>query len=84
MATRCLKYQRKSLRQYGERSELHLPTVLPDRSLLIGQKLVENAKIQMIHFSDFQTMWASCINRSLQVFPHSKRLNERKLLIQVG
>ena len=25
-------------------------TVLPDRSLLIGQKLVENAKIKMRHF----------------------------------
>ena len=25
-------------------------TVLPDRSVLIGQKLVENAKIQMRHF----------------------------------
>ena len=28
-------------------------TVLPDRSLWIGQKLVENAKIQMKHFSNF-------------------------------
>ena len=28
-------------------------TVLPDRSLLIGQKLVENAKIQMRHFESF-------------------------------
>ena len=25
-------------------------TVLPDRSVLVGQKLVENAKIQMRHF----------------------------------
>ena len=25
-------------------------TVLPDRSVLIGQKLVENVKIQMWHF----------------------------------
>ena len=25
-------------------------TVLPDRSILIGQKMVENAKIQMRHF----------------------------------
>ena len=25
-------------------------TVLPDRSVLIGQKLMENAKIQMRHF----------------------------------
>ena len=28
-------------------------TVLPDRSVLIGQKLVENAKIQMRHFVEF-------------------------------
>ena len=28
-------------------------TVLPDRSVLIGQKLVENAKIQMRHFEWF-------------------------------
>ena len=36
------------------------PTVLPDRSTLIRQKLVENAKvkrIQMRFFGDFQTMW---------------------------
>ena len=35
-------------------------TVLPDRSVLIGQKLVENAKIQKFKcdiLSDFQTMW---------------------------
>ena len=34
-------------------------TVLPDRSVLIGQKLVENAKIQKFKFdilSNFQTM----------------------------
>ena len=28
-------------------------TVLPDRSVLIGQKLVQNAKIQMRHFGQF-------------------------------
>ena len=28
-------------------------TVLPDRSVLIGQKLVENVKIQMGHFEWF-------------------------------
>ena len=36
-------------------------TVLPDRSVLIGQKLVENAKIQKFKcdiFSNFQTMWS--------------------------
>ena len=35
-------------------------TVLPDRSVLIGQKLVENAKIQKIKcdiLSNLQTMW---------------------------
>ena len=35
-------------------------TVLPDRSVLIGQKLVENAKIQNLKcdiLSNFQTMW---------------------------
>ena len=35
-------------------------TVLPDRSVLIGQKLVENANIQKFKcdiLSNFQTMW---------------------------
>ena len=35
-------------------------TALPDRSLLIGQKLVENAKIEKFIcdiMSDFQTLW---------------------------
>ena len=35
-------------------------TVLPDRSVLIGQKLVENAKTQKLKcdsLSNFQTMW---------------------------
>ena len=35
-------------------------TVLPDRSILIGQKLVENAKIESLKcdiFGDFQTLW---------------------------
>ena len=35
-------------------------TVLPDRSDLIGQKLVENAKVQKLKcdiLSNFQTMW---------------------------
>ena len=31
-------------------------TVLPERSVLIGQKSVEKAKIQKRHFSNFQTM----------------------------
>ena len=36
--------------------------VLPDRSVLMGQKLVENAKIQKFNcdiLSNFQTMWVS-------------------------
>ena len=36
-------------------------TVLPDRSVLIGQKLVKNAKIQKFKWDilgDFQTMWS--------------------------
>ena len=52
---------RKSLIQYCEQSEqkslLKMPkieacgqTVLPDRSILIRQKLVENTKIQIRHF----------------------------------
>ena len=35
-------------------------TVLPDRSVLIGQILVENAKIEKFKWDilgDFQTMW---------------------------
>ena len=35
-------------------------TVLPDRSILVGQKLVENAKIEKFKWDilgDFQTMW---------------------------
>ena len=35
-------------------------TVLPDRSILIGQKLVENAKIEKLKcdiLGDFQTLW---------------------------
>ena len=35
-------------------------TVLPDRSVLIGQKLMENAKIETLTWDilgDFQTLW---------------------------
>ena len=37
---------------FGEslKPEAYYHTVLPDRSILIGQKLVENAKIQIRHF----------------------------------
>ena len=36
--------------------------MLPDRSVLIGQKLVENAKIEKFKcdiLGDFQTLWAA-------------------------
>ena len=39
-------------------------TVLPDMSILIGQKLVENARIKKFKcdiLSNFQTMWVSKI-----------------------
>ena len=42
------------------KSEACGQTVLPDRSVLIGQKLVENAKIKKFKcdiLSNFQTMW---------------------------
>ena len=32
-------------------------TVLPDMSVLIGQKMVKNAEIQFDMLSNFQTMW---------------------------
>ena len=38
-------------------------TVLPDKSVLIGQKLVENAKIENFKWyilGDFQTMRGTC------------------------
>ena len=40
---------------FGEfwKPEAYGQTVLPDRSILIGQKLMENAKIQMRHFEEF-------------------------------
>ena len=47
--------------QFGEflKTEACGQTVLPDRSVLVGQKLVENAKIQKFNcdiLSNFQTM----------------------------
>ena len=42
-------------------------TVLPDRSILIGQKLVKNAKIENLkwdNLGDFQTMWLCTIPNS--------------------
>ena len=57
-------------------------TVLPDRSVLIGQKLVENAKIQICDIlSDFQTM---CIFSTLEYFPLQTCNSKQKLnLVQI-
>ena len=47
------------LRRVFEKPEACGQTVLPDRSVLIGQKMVENAKIQKfkcVILSNFQTM----------------------------
>ena len=49
IGAQCLKITEKSRK-----------TVLPDRSILISQKFMENAKIEKLKcdiFSDFQTMW---------------------------
>ena len=55
-------------------------TVLPDSPLLIGQKLVENAKIQKFKcdcFSSFQTLWTLLISN----FPkdNATKISVRKL-----
>ena len=55
-------------------------TVLPDKSVLIGQKLVENDKIQKFKcdiLSNFQTMWwsasyAQCLKTVLK--PQSSKI----------
>ena len=39
--------------QFGEFLKTCGQTVLPDRAVLIGQKLVENAKVHMRHFEYF-------------------------------
>ena len=74
LVTQCLKIAKKSLiLKNCERSEVRwkCPSfvykpescsqkVLPEGSLLIGEKLVENAKIQKFKsdiLSNFQTMW---------------------------
>ena len=44
------KCQKRSILASFWKSETCGQTVLPDMSVLIGQKLVENAKIQMRHF----------------------------------
>ena len=46
--------------QFGEffwKPEALGQTVLPDRSILKGQKLVENVKVKWDIFGDFQTIW---------------------------
>ena len=47
--------------QFGEflKTTAFSQTVLPDRSLLIGQELLKNAIFEkkVRHFGDFQTMW---------------------------
>ena len=52
-SSRCLKIT-KSLIQHCERSEVRLhfavKLVLPDRSILIGQKWVVDAEVQIRHF----------------------------------
>ena len=48
--------------RFGELFENVKITVLPDRSILIEQKLVESAKIEILKcdiFGDFQTMTSS-------------------------
>ena len=42
-------------------------TVLPDRSILTGQKLMENAKIEKLRcdiLGDFQTLWLYATNKT--------------------
>ena len=56
--------------------------MLPDRSILIGQKLVENAKIQTFKcdiLSNFQTMWEHRdVIFMLQIHPKSGNNNFRQ------
>ena len=52
-------------RQFGEFLKIRIwsQTLVPDRSILIGQKMAENAKIEKLKydiFSDFQTLWTEC------------------------
>ena len=51
-------------------------TVLPDRSVLIGQKLVEKGKIPKFKcdiLSNFQTLWSG--SKSLIIFSFYNNLN---------
>ena len=45
--------------------------MLPERSVLIGQKLAENAKVQKFKcdiFDDFQTVWNLPVDLKLELF----------------
>ena len=53
-------------------------TVLPDRSILIGQKLVENAQIQNLKcdiLSNFQTMCV-LLSKKHNLFKHAAQHDE--------
>ena len=45
------KYRKSLILQYYERQQSQ--TVLPDKSILLGQKSIEIVKIQMRHFDRF-------------------------------
>ena len=59
-------------------------TVLPDRSILIGQKLVENAKIEQFQcdiLGDIQTL---CISTYPKVHILSKNQCENSKILPIG
>ena len=56
-----LKCQKRSILAIFWKPEACGKTVLPDRSILIGEKLLEKAKIEKLKcdiFADFQALWA--------------------------
>ena len=56
--------------------------MLPDRSDLIGQKLMENAKIQMRNFEEFSnTVWIHQVEESLLIFGRDKTSSDGILRI---
>ena len=55
-------------------------TVLPDRSLLIGQKLVKNAKIQMRHFESFSNNVNFMMMRTLLNFDHTFKVRAKRII----
>ena len=42
-------------------------TVLPDRSILIGQKLVENAKIEKFNWTKIEEKWKLLLTQPLHI-----------------